>query len=447
MDAFALQSVTEVSQSSVEDKYSALAPRPRNVKETGLTQNFLQELLLKHLYDGGVMAVQKLSARIELAGPVIDEVLILLRTEALIETRGTATGSGALRYTLTDKGRLLATEALNRNGYTGTAPVPLEKYVEIVNAQTVNNNLITRDQMYSAFDDVVMKKSLLDEVGAAMNSGRAIFVYGPAGSGKTFICQRLARVIGDPILIPSAVSIDDIVVTLFDPVIHQQVSKSEASSSIRLERGFDPRFKLCHRPAVITGGELTLDMLEVSYDPATGLHQAPLQMKAMNGIYMIDDLGRQRVDTVDLFNRWIVPMESKQDYLSLASGKRFPVPFDVTLIFSTNLNPKDLADDAFLRRIGHKIQFTYLQNDEYETIWKMVCAEKRIEFDPGILHYTQSLHQTKKVSMLPCHPRDLLGMALDQAKYTQGDNHISEQMISKAWTNYFVNLDLDPELA
>ncbi len=446
MDAFALQSVTEVSETSSINNHSTLAPRPRDVEETGLSQNFLEDLILKHLYDGGVMPVQDLSSRTALAGPVIEEVLSILRDDARIEIRGTTTGSGVLRYALTDRGRLSAIEALNRSGYLGPAPVPLNKYVEVVKAQTVYNNLITRDQMHTAFHDVVMKDTLLDEVGAAMNSGRAIFVYGPAGSGKTFVCQRLARVIGDPILIPHAVAIDDTAVTLFDPVIHQPVKNSE-SSGLLLERGHDPRFKLCHRPAVITGGELTLDMLEVSYDPGTGLHQAPLQMKAMNGIYMIDDLGRQRVDTVDLFNRWIVPMESKQDYLGLASGKRFPVPFDVALIFSTNLNPKDLADDAFLRRIGHKIKFTYLQNDEYETIWKMVCKERDVEFDPAILRYTQLLHQSKKVSMLPCHPRDLLGMALDQAKYRQGDHHITEEMMAKAWSNYFVSLDVDPEVA
>ena len=445
MDAFALQSVTEESENSPSANHSTLAARPRDIEETGLSQNFLEDLIIKHLYDGGVMTVQEISPRTALAGPVTEEILGLLREDARIEIRGNTSGSGVLRYALTDRGRLSAIEALNRSGYLGPAPVPLSKYVEVVHAQTVYNNLITREQMHAAFHDVVMRDELLDEVGAAMNSGRAIFVYGPAGSGKTFVCQRLARVIGEPILIPYAVAIDDTAVTLFDPVIHQPVSSSESSSGLLLERGHDPRFKLCQRPAVITGGELTLEMLEVSYDPGTGLHQAPLQMKAMNGIYMIDDLGRQRVDTVDLFNRWIVPMESKQDYLGLASGKRFPVPFDVALIFSTNLNPKDLADDAFLRRIGHKIQFTYLQNYEYEIIWKLVCKEREIEFNADILRYTQSLHQSRKVSMLPCHPRDLLGMALDQAKYSQGNCRIDEEMMLKAWTNYFVSMDVDQE--
>lgn len=444
MDALALHTVNIVPETAT-DRYAALAPRPRDIKETGLSQNFLEDLLLKHLYDAGVMAVKELSARTALAGPVVDQILLLLRQDARIEVRGATLEKSGLRYALTDRGRACAIESLQRSGYLGPAPVPLKKYVDLVKAQTVLNNCITRDQMHAAFNDVVMRESLLDEVGAAMNSGRAIFVYGPAGSGKTFICQRLARVIGDPVLIPSAIAVDDTPVILFDPVIHQAVESDAAGAGHLLEEGFDPRFRLCHRPAVITGGELTMEMLEVRYDPGSRIHQAPLQMKAMNGIYMIDDLGRQRVDTVDLFNRWIVPMESKQDYLGLASGKRFPVPFDVALIFSTNLNPKDLADDAFLRRIGHKIQFSYLQPEQYGTIWKMVCRDRGIVFDPEILAFTQSLHQSRKIAMLPCHPRDLLGMALDQARYRYGNTTITTEMMQIAWNNYFVNLDVEPD--
>ncbi len=445
MDSFALKIATP-SENKLDHsrllKLSTMAPRPRNMEETGLSRNYLEELVIKHLYDAGVVGTAEISKRTALAGPVIEEVLTLLREDARVEIRGSSADTGALRYAITDRGRLLALEALNRSGYLGVAPVPLKEYVKIVNAQSVYDNTVTRDQMHAAFSDIVMEESLLDEVGAAMNSGRATFVYGPAGSGKTYTCQRLARIMGEPVLIPYAVAVDDSTIQLFDPVIHQPKEDGKSSSGLLLEQGYDPRFQLCERPAVITGGELTLDMLEISFDRTTGLQQAPLQMKAMNGIYMIDDLGRQKVDVADLFNRWIVPLEVKQDYLTLASGKRFPIPFDVTLIFSTNLDPSELADDAFLRRIGHKIQFTYLTHDQYETIWKMICNERGIQFDPDLLRFTQSMHEAKKVRMLPCHPRDLLGMALDQFKYlgTQ-DNRISVEMMTTAWNNYFVNHD------
>ena len=276
-----------------------------------------------------------------------------------------------------------------------------------------------------------------------MHSGRAIFVYGSPGTGKTFLCQRLAWLYQEAVLVPHAIVIDNTVVQVYDPSLHKPVNYIDPEPTMMLGEGFDPRFVLCERPAVITGGELTLDMLEIQYEPSTRLFQAPLQLKANNGIYIIDDLGRQRVAPVDLFNRWIVPMESWEDYLNLPSGKRLAVPFDVVLTFSTNLNPLELADDAFLRRLGHKIQFHNSTPDEYTKIWQQVCKEKDIDYNSELLDYMiNDLYAKFKLPMLPCHPRDLLGIALDYSTY-QGITELTPEILEIAWNSYFVNLETE----
>ncbi|MGH8507474.1 MAG: AAA family ATPase [Gammaproteobacteria bacterium] len=419
---------------------SSLAPRPRTCVETGLSENLLQELVVKHLHNEGVMELGQLASRCALPGPVLDDIMAPLRKQGYVEVRGAAADSSALRFALTDRGRAFALEALMRDGYVGPAPVPLAQYVKIIEAQSVHGHHITHQRMHEAFATTTIRAEILDQLGAALNSGRATFVYGPAGSGKTYMCQRLARMLGGPVLIPHAIAVGDNAVRLFDPVVHYPVDRRRSGPELRLREGFDPRFVLCHRPAVITGGELTLDMLEIRYDGASRQHHAPLQLKATNGIYLLDDLGRQRVATVDVFNRWIVPLESKQDFLSLASGARFPVPFDLVLIFSTNLDPAKLADEAFLRRIGHKIQFCCLTPEEYIAIWRQVCGDRGIEFDPDLVRYVlDDLYPTSKRPLLACHPRDLLGMALDQASYIGGARPTPE-LLRSAWSSYFVDL-------
>ncbi|MDQ3563688.1 MAG: AAA family ATPase [Pseudomonadota bacterium] len=419
---------------------TALAPRPRTCVETGLSENLLQELIVKHLHNEGVMELGQLASRCALPGPVLDDIVAALRKQSYVEVRGAADHSGALRFALTDRGRVFAMEALMRDGYVGPAPVPLAHYAKIIEAQTVHGHQITREAMHKAFATTTIRAEILDQLGAALNSGRATFVYGPAGSGKTYMCQRLARMLGDPVLIPHAIAVGDTAVRLFDPVVHHPVESRPAGPELMLQQGSDPRFVLCRRPAVITGGELTLDMLEIRYDAASRQHHAPLQLKATNGIYLLDDLGRQRVATVDVFNRWIVPLESKQDFLSLASGARFPVPFDLVLVFSTNVDPAKLADEAFLRRIGHKVQFAPLTPEEYTAIWRQVCGDRGIEFDPGLVRYVlDDLYPSAKRPLLACHPRDLLGMALDQARYLGGAQPTPE-LLRSAWKSYFVDL-------
>jgi hypothetical protein len=298
--------------------------------------------------------------------------------------------------------------------------------------------------MREAFAGVVLREELLDQFGPAMNSGRAIMIYGPAGTGKTYISQRLIRLFHDAVWIPHAIAINETVVEIFDPQVHKPLPIEAGPRSLRMDQGVDRRLLRCRRPIIITGGELTLDMLDIRFDPYTRLYQAPLQLKASNGIFIIDDLGRQRVAPVDLFNRWIVPMEEKTDYLNLGGGRHCEIPFDLVLVFSTNLNPLQLADEAFLRRIGYKLHFGYLQPDEYERIWQQECEKLGIPYDPELAAYAiERLHRPENMPLLPCHPRDLLGMALDYQRYQGADDWqtLSPKTLIWAWRNYFVSLE------
>jgi hypothetical protein len=418
-----------------------LAPRPNTVADTGLDEAFLVELVSKHLLEGGILTLADLSSRLALSGPIVRSLLEFMRAEARIEVRGVARdGSSAnLRYALTDLGRASAQDAMSRSGYVGAAPVPLDAYIETVTAQTVHGVDVRSEDMNKVFADIVLRDELRDQIGPALNSGRAIFIYGHAGTGKTFISQKLVRLFPDKTLVPYSIAIGETVVEVYDPVLHKKADLNIASPNIMLGDGHDPRYACCERPRIVAGGELTADMLEIKYDASTRRYQAPMQLKANNGIFIIDDMGRQRVAPETVFNRWIVPLEEKIDYLSLGSGRHFSVPFDVILLFSTNLHPTDIADEAFLRRIGYKIKFPMLEPAEYEEIWNNFIKENNISVDDDALEYTvRYLHRTNGVPLLPCHPRDLLSMAAEMSVYHGGSRHVTKESMQMAWDNYFV---------
>ena len=432
---------------SIATKLGRLAKRPQSLEDTGLSQTFVGDLVAKHLLDGGAQSLSNLVERLALSGQILEAVLHFMRQEANVEVLAADSATSGIRYGLTDRGRATALDAMFRSGYVGPAPIPLTEYARVVRAQTVHNRTVTRDAMRSAFEGVTLEDSLIDQLGPSLNSGRAIFVYGPAGTGKTYIANKLRRLFFDRTLIPHAILINDAVVDIFDPVAHKAIGYDDQGPDLMLERGFDPRYVCCERPVVISGGELTADMLEIQYDEATRQYHAPLQLKANNGMFMIDDMGRQRVAPEVVFNRWIVPMEEKKDYLHLGSGRHFSVPFDVVLIFSTNMHPLDLADDAFLRRIGYKIKFDYLAPDAYGEIWKAECKELGIIFDQEILDYVlHELHAKQQVRLLPCHPRDLLGIAVDFSTYIDEPRKLTKQQMNWAWSNYFVAMDEDSSI-
>jgi hypothetical protein len=291
--------------------------------------------------------------------------------------------------------------------------------------------------MVASFHDAIIDRRLVSRFGPALHSGRPLFIYGPAGAGKSFIASRLIRALPDDIWVPFAIYVDGLTLMLFDPEYHTPVAGPGLGP--RLDRGHDPRYVHCRRPLVTVGGELTLDMLEVQYAPLTRRYQAPVQMRANNGVFVLDDLGRQRASAQAILNRWIVPMEERRDLLHTATGAHFAVPFDVVLVFATNLDPTDLADEAILRRIGYKIPLGELTEEQYTTLWQRVCTAQPVECPPPLIrHVIRDLHRNRGVPLLACHPRDLVGLATDRIRYEGRDSVLNEAVIDWAWENYFV---------
>ena len=427
-----------------EYAWDKLAPRPKRMRDTGLSADHLCDLLSKHLLNWGALTLRELVEKLLLPGTVLDEALQFLRTEARIEVLGARLDKDGLRYQLTDKGRTGALQATMRNGYVGPAPVPLEKYVELVRAQSIHARVITRDMIDMLFSNVVVDDVLKSQLGLGVNSGRAMFVYGPAGSGKTYLTAKLAKVYADTVLIPHAINVGEFTLPIYDPISHKRLDTTGdvADDILSLDRGYDARYSLCERPVVVAGGELLDSMLDVQYNENTKTYVAPLQLKANNGVFIIDDMGRQKVAPETVFNRWIVPMEEKIDYLTIGAGRHFSVPFDEVLIFSTNLHPLELADEAFLRRIGYKIEFKALDKEEYTRIWMDVCAEHGVACEPQVIEFiVNEKHRKSGTPMMACHPRDLIGIAVDYTVYKGEPLKITEDHVDAAWNNYFVSLD------
>ena len=413
--------------------------QPNTLENTGLDEEMVIDLVLKHLYDGGILDLLQLTQRIKLAGTILESIILKLRKDARVYVNS-AQETSSLRYQLTDLGRSDAINALSRNGYLGPAPITLEHYTKIVDAQSVFDLTLTQKELVDVMTDVVMDKRLYDQLGPAVHSGRPILIYGHAGTGKTFICKHLAKLLGDNIYLPHAISVGREIIQYFDPLIHKTVTTDKDKHSLAYSANADPRLLLCHRPVAISGGELTMDRLELNYDPVARISQAPIQMKANNGMYIIDDLGRQRMPPLELLNRWIVPMEEHFDYLSLSTGLQFPVPFNIVLIFSTNLHPLDLADEAFLRRLGYKIQFEPIDEKKYKQIWSNLVNEQSLIEENDILDFVFDSYKQGNRSLLPCHPRDLINLALDMAAFKNNKGHLTIENIMLAWQTYFIDI-------
>ncbi|TBW54345.1 AAA family ATPase [Marinobacter halodurans] len=416
----------------------ALCPRPHSLEATGLDFFFVADLVLKHLSQQSNQTLALLAQNLCLPGAVLEPVLSGLRKEARIEARGAGAGEHGIRYALTDRGRADALDALAQDGYCGPAPVPLAAYAELIEKQSVSHCSVTARDIRDLFRNTVLDETLIDQLGPAVHSGRALFVYGPPGSGKSYITRQLIRLLNDPVFVPYSILVGGTVVAVFDPEFHHPV-RQMAQNPVNLMQGHDPRFQLCDRPEVVTGGELTLDLLDLTFDSDRKQYQAPLQLKASNGMFLIDDLGRQTMPPLSLLNRWIVPMEEKRDFLHLRAGQHFAVPFDMLLVFSTNLNPLELADEAFLRRIGHKIRFSSLESEPYLRLWRQVCEQQGIEDNPEVTHYMMTeLYPRQGSALLPCHPRDLLGLVSDYCRYLGQPPELGIDAIRWAWKTYFV---------
>lgn len=410
---------------------------PRTVEESGLPFLFLVELLVKVLFLRGQLQNSDLAHHVKLPLTLIDSVLDFMRAEKLCEA---TRGNGTLpEFVLTDTGRLRAADFMRKSQYAGVAPVGLAAYSTQIHRQTITDMHITREGMERAFANIVIDDRILDQLGAAMNSRRATFIYGPAGSGKTFIAEQLVRLLSGTIAVPHAILVENEVIQIFDPLVHHPLAEVTPIAG-KLERAhiLDQRWYLCRRPVVITGGELTLSMLDLEFDDSVRFYQAPPHIKANNGIFIIDDLGRQMVSPQEIMNRWIVPMERRLDYLSLHTGYKFPVPFDVTVIFSSNQLPSQLADEAFLRRLGYKIRVDVLTEEQYRRVFKQVCEGLEIPYvESAYEHLLHEYHQKENKPLLACYPRDILTQLRDYAVYERRNVELNHELLGWAWRNYF----------
>lgn len=428
----------------VDRRVTHMPHQPRNIEETGLGFQFLVELLTKALFLRGQMRLAELVNYSHLPIAVLEPVLAFMRSEHMCEVTRSSGAETAITYNLTDLGRQRAGDFLQKNQYVGPAPVSLHAYVGQVRLQSVANMGVMRAQLEKAFTGLVVKEGILKQFGAAMNSGRAIFVYGPAGSGKTFIAEHLAGLLSGDVAIPHAIVVDNEVIQIFDPLIHRPVLQSEENNGLGLEldrrKSSDARWVMCHRPVVKTGGELTLSMLDLDYDEGSRFYQAPPQVRANNGLLIIDDLGRQLSPAMDIMNRWIVPLDRRVDYLSLHTGKKFMLPFDVIVVFSTNMLPSKLADEAFLRRLGYKIYVGPMSESEYRTIAQQVCEELNIPFTDEGFNYLLHEHHYKEGKLLyACIPRDVLNQLRDVARYEGVRAEMTRELLDWAWGNYFTH--------
>ena len=416
-----------------------LIKQPRSIQETGIVLELLVDLTLKHFYDCGVLDLPEIADRMALAGTIMDTILETLRKDSKVEVLAAKEGRAGVRYQLTELGRNEAKYAFLRSAYIGRVPISIEHYRQLVNEQSVFKCNVSKAQLSEDFAGVVIEAELLNQLGPAIHSGRAIMIYGAAGSGKTFICKRLARSLGSAVHLPYAICVGREIIQFFDPLIHHPVYSVSEKSSYQFQTQIDKRLILCERPVAVSGGELNLESLELKYDAVARFNQAPIQLKANNGLYLVDDLGRQRISVIELLNRWIVPMEEHVDYLTLGTGQHFPVPFDVVLVFSTNIDPAALLDEAFLRRLGYKIKFTAINKAAYSQIWAQYCLDKKIELEDGVYEQVVEVYERQQRSFLPCQPRDLLEIGRGIAKFNNQD-FINKETMRLALHTYFIDL-------
>lgn len=418
-------------------------PQPASLQDVGLTTVMMRDILLKTMFRMNLEQVSELGRVMALPIPLTQELMDLARDQKLVQAMGTmsATASSEMGYQLSDAGKARALDALSQSEYYGALPVPLADYQKQVECQSIKNIHLNREQLLGAMGHLILPGELLDHLGPAVGSGRSILMYGPPGNGKSSISNGIRDALGDCIYIPRAIEYSGQVITVFDPIVHNQVPDAEEDPTAlrRTARRYDRRYVYSERPSVVTGGELSLSMLDLVYNPTARTYQAPLQLKSTGGIFIVDDLGRQEESPQALINRWIVPLEEGKDILALQSGEKFEVPFDTLVVFSTNFHPNEIFDGAALRRIFFKIKIDGPCQEDFLKIFAMVARKRNIALDEGTLIYLlKTKYPTIENNYANYQPIFLIDQMIAICDFEGIPHQMNPDLIDRAWSNMFV---------
>ena len=437
-----LVAIGAITQDKLESFLHRTPREPENIAATGLDESDLLSLMLKLMYVGRLQTVRQFGDAIKLPYNIVLELIKMSVDRLLLQNLGVRSSDNLIdmAYAFTDQGRRYVVDAMNRQHYTGPAPVTLEEFNAQVNLQKLTNELVTPEKIQAVTQGLQFDARIMEQAGPALNSGRAMLLYGPPGNGKTTVAQRFASVFSDVIYVPYAVMVEGQIIRVHDPSIHLPLAtadiEDESAFTVVRAQSYDARWVPCQRPFVITGGELTMEMLDLRYDPTGHYYEAPLHVKALGGTFLIDDFGRQIVSPTNLLNRWIVPLEGKVDYLKLHTGKTFSVPFEELVIFSTNLEPEDLMDPAFLRRLPYKIEVGAPTRDLYRKIFEGECAKQSVQMSDEIFDIiVHKITVEKGLELAAYHPRFIVDQVVATCRFMREPPHFEPRFIDYAIDN------------